>query len=181
MTTGPESLDGGTGDHGGPKTEPGLTVEPPWLAKAGAQIQHMYRYWRGKARDGRLPRRVDIDPADIPRFLSHLMIVEVVDDERRYVYRLVGTKEVEMRGRDPTGMSVIEGFLGPSLEDVLSMYDGTVRERTPQYDDKPYISTNGRWISDETLFLPLSDDGVRINRILVFAATEPYRKPPRRP
>ncbi|MBK8160775.1 MAG: PAS domain-containing protein [Rhodospirillaceae bacterium] len=178
---GPASPEDGTGDPATQRIESALTDEPVWLAKAGAQIQHMYRYWRGKARDGRLPRRADIDPADIPRLLSHLMIVEVVDDARRYVYRLVGTKEVEMRGRDPTGLSVIDGFLGPSLEDALSMYDGTVRLRTPQYDDKPYVSTNGRWVSDETLFLPLSDDGARINRILVFAATEPYRKPTRRP
>lgn len=154
--------------------EPGL-VEPPWLAKADAQVQHIYRYWRMKCRDGRLARRGDIDPVDIPHLLSHLMLVEVVDDARRYVYRLVGTEEVEMRGRDPTGQSVIDGFFGPSLENALFWYDSTVNTRTPQYNDKPYISTNGRWVSDETLFLPLSDDGTRINRILVFATAAPHK------
>jgi len=40
----------------------------------------------------------------------------VVDDDRRYVYRLVGTREVAMRGKDPTGQSMIEGFFAPNLE-----------------------------------------------------------------
>ncbi len=156
--------------------ESGL-AEPAWLAGAGPQVQHMYRYWRAKCRDGRLPRRADLDPVDIPRLLSHLILVEVVDDARRYVYRLVGTKEVEIRGRDPTGQSVIEGFLGPSLEDALSWYDNTVKQRAPQYDNRPYVSTDGRWVGDETLFLPLSDDGAHINRVLVFAASAPNKRP----
>jgi hypothetical protein len=158
--------------------EPGL-VEPEWLGACGNLVQAVYRYWRSKARGGRLPRRSDIDPTEIPRLLSHLMIVEVVDDERRYVYRLVGTKEVEMRGRDPTGLSVVDAFLGVSLEDALWHYDHTVKTRAPVHDDKPYVSTSGRWVSDETLFLPLSEDGMRIDRILVATAAEPYPKPRR--
>lgn len=176
-------------DHGKDKAEPNLNeaargepglTEPAWLANAGPQVQHMYRYWRTKCRDGQLARRADIDPVDIPRLLSHLILVEVVDDARRYIYRLVGTKEVEIRGRDPTGQSVIEAFLGPSVEDALSWYDKTVGQRTPQYDNRPYISTDGRWVSDETLFLPLSDDGTRIDRVLVFAASAPNKRPFRR-
>jgi hypothetical protein len=53
------------------------------------------------------------------------------------VYRLVGTKEVEIRGRDPTGKSVLDGFFGPSLDDALGCYDTVVRTRRPHYDDDP--------------------------------------------
>ena len=141
----------------------------------------MYRYWREKSRDGRLPRRADIDPVEIPRLLSHLILVDVTDDARRYVYRLVSTKEVEMRGRDPTGQSVFDGFFGPSIEDVLFWYDSTVNSRAPQYDDRPYVSSNGRWVSDATLFLPLSDDGGRINRVLVLATSTVNPRPARKP
>lgn len=158
------------------QVEPGLT-EPIWIGQRGPLLQSLFQYWRGKSRDGRLPRRSDIDPTEIPRLLSRMTIVEVVDDARRYIYRLVGTKEVEMRGRDPTGLSVIDGFLGPSAENALGFYDRTVAMRAPVYDDKSYISTNGRWVSDETLFLPLSEDGARIDRILVIAASKPYQRP----
>ena len=151
--------------------------DPDWLARSSESVRQIYQYWRSKWDGEGLPRRGAIDPTEIPRFLPQLTIVEVVPDERRYVYRLVGTKEVEIRGRDPTGKSVLEGFFGPSLEDVLQCYDTVVATRGPFYDDAPYITPDGRFSDDETLFLPLSDDGQAINRILVFGTYSPGPKP----
>jgi len=142
--------------------------DPDWLARSSDSVQQLYRYWRSKCDGDRLPRRRDIDPIEIPRFLSQLTIVEVVPDERRYVYRLVGTTEVEVRGRDPTGKSVIEGFFGPSIEDALSCYDTVVATRRPHYDPTPYVTPDGRYSDDETLFLPLSEDGETVSRVLVY-------------
>jgi len=150
-----------------------VITDPEWLQAAGPHLRQLYTYWRERCRDGRPPRRADIDPIDIPQLLSRLIIVDVVPDPRRFVYRLVGTKEVEVRGFDPTGKSVAEGFIGPTREDALGWYDLTVRTLQPQYDARPYVSTNGKWVNDETLFLPLSDDGVAANRVLVFASNSP--------
>ena len=142
--------------------------DPDWLARSSDPVKELYRYWRSKCDGDRLPRRRDIDPVDIPRFLSQLTIVEVVPDERRYVYRLVGTTEVEIRGRDPTGKSVLDNFFGPSVEDVLGCYDTVVATRRPFYDPTPYVTPDGRYSDDETLFLPLSEDGENVSRILVY-------------
>ena len=142
--------------------------DPEWLARSSQAVQTMYQYWRSKRVGDRMPPRSAIDPAEIRRFLPQLTIVEVVPDERRYVYRLVGTMEVEIRGRDPTGKSVIEGFFGPSLEDALRCYDTVVATCSPLYDDEVFVTPDGRYQDDETLFLPLSDDGENVNRILVF-------------
>lgn len=147
--------------------------DPVWLGRASAAVRAMYQYWQSRCRGDQPPRRADIDPLDFPRLLPHITIVDVVDDERRYVYRLVGTKEVEIRGRDPTGKSVLEGFFGPSLEDALHCYDIVVRTKRPHYDDEPYITPDKRYSDDESLFLPLSDDGERVNRVLVFATVTP--------
>ncbi|HJR23012.1 MAG TPA: PAS domain-containing protein [Dongiaceae bacterium] len=151
--------------------------DPDWLARSSHAIKQMYGYWRSKCEGDHLPPRRAIDPVEIPRFLPHITIVEVVPDARRYVYRLVGTKEVEIRGRDPTGKSVLEGFFGPSLDDALSCYDTVVRTGLPHYDDTPYITPDGRFSDDETLFLPLSEDGEHISRILVFGTFSPGPKP----
>lgn len=147
--------------------------DPAWLARASASIRAMYGYWKSKCVGDRLPRRADIDPLDFPRLLPHITLVEVVADERRYVYRLVGTKEVEVRGRDPTGKSVIDGFFGPSLSDALRCYDTVVATKRPFYDDEPYITPDRRYSDDESLFLPLADDGETVNRIMVFATVTP--------
>jgi hypothetical protein len=130
-----------------------------------------YEYWLRKCGERRMPRRADIDPAEIlPRLLPCISIVDVVDDERRYVYRLVGTAEVQVRGYDPTGKSVIEAFFGPSLDDALGCYDRVVTTKAPVLDPVPYTATTGRYSTEETMFLPLSEDGVNVNKVLVFFA-----------
>ncbi len=151
--------------------------DPDWLARSSEPVQELYHYWRSKCEGDRLPKRSAIDPIEIPRFLRQLTIVEVVPDERRYVYRLVGTTEVEIRGRDPTGKSVMEGFFGPSLDNVLGCYDAVVATRRSLYDDETYVTPDGRFSDDETLFLPLSEDGENVSRILVFGTFSPGPKP----
>jgi len=118
-----------------------------------------------------MPRRADLDPSEIPpRLLPCISIVDVVNDERRYVYRLVGTADVQVRGHDPTGKSVIEGFFGPSVDDALACYDKVVTTKAPVLDPVPFTATNGRYATEETMFLPLSEDGERVNKIIVFFA-----------
>ena len=123
-----------------------------------------------------MPARSDIDPVEIsPRLLPNICLVDVVADERRYVYRLVGTGEVEVRGQDPTGKSVLEGFFAPSAEDALGCYDRVVASGAPFLDPTPFTAPTGRYVTEETLFLPLSDDGKNVNKILVFSYSRDQR------
>ncbi len=147
----------------------GISEQPDWLERASANVRELYEYWRSKCRSERLPSRADIDPVDIPHLLPYLTIVEVVADHRRYVYRLVGTKEVEIRGRDPTGKSVAEAYYGPSIEEAHMFYDQAAASAQPVYDDSPFIGPDGRYNDDEMLFLPLSDDGKSVTRILLIS------------
>jgi hypothetical protein len=82
---------------------------------------------------------------------------------------LAGTADVEMRGSDPTGKSVLAGFFGPSIDDVLANYDRVVQTRAPHVDTQHFTATNGRYVTEETIFLPLSDDGEQVNIVLVFS------------
>ena len=130
----------------------------------------LYEYWLAKCVDRRMPMRSDIDPTNMPRHvLPGISIVEVVQDARRYVYRLVGTGDVEVRGYDPTGKSVLEGFFAPNAEDALACYDRVVATRTPSLDPMPFTASSGRFVTEETLFLPLSEDGINVSKILVYS------------
>ena len=141
-----------------------------WRASCHPDMLKILAYWEGKRRGRAMPSRGDIDPAEIVSFLPYVILVDVVPDERRFVYRLVGTADVQVRGHDPTGKSVIEGFFGPSVEDALSCYDRVVATKAPVLDPVPFTATNGRYATEETIFLPLSDDGVNVNKIIVFFA-----------
>lgn len=137
----------------------------------------MYEYWQRKCCARSIPGRSDIDPIEMPRrLLPFINLVDVVPDERQYVYRLVGTGDVEVRGNDPTGKSVKDGFFGPSAENALSCYNRVVATRAPFLDPEPFVAKNGKHVVEETLFLPLSDDGVNVNMILVFSHTRDLRK-----
>ena len=142
--------------------------DPDWLARASTSVKAMYGYWKSKCRDGRPPRRADIDPLDFPRLLPFITLVEAVPDERRYVYRLVGTHEVEMRGNDPTGKAVKDAFYAESADHTISFLDHVARTHAPALYRGTYQPTSTRTQTEDTIFLPLSHDGAAVNMILVY-------------
>jgi hypothetical protein len=128
----------------------------------------IYHYWERKRASRHLPARVDIDPAEIRRHLPGIMIVQVVADERRYVYRLVGTREATARGEDPTGKTVAEHFFGSSRERALGNYDYVVSSRSYMFDNEDFFAPNGKLCREEVLFLPLANDGENVDQIVVY-------------
>ena len=113
-----------------------------------------------------MPSRADIDPFELKRFLPGLILIDVVDDARRYVYRLVGTREVAMRGRDPTGKSMIEGFFAANLDAALAIPDRVVATRAPLHIHRAFTAPDGRLGDEDLIMLPLSEDGERVTMIM---------------
>jgi hypothetical protein len=89
----------------------------------------------------------------------------------------MGTAEVQVRGFDPTGKPVSEGFLAPDKEDAIGCYDSVVAKRAALVDPAPFESVDGRYVAEETIFLPLSDDDLNVNKIMVFAACRDVADP----
>jgi hypothetical protein len=100
--------------------------------------------------------------------LPNIMIIDVVDDPRRFVYRLVGTGEVQLRGRDPTGKSVRDGYFAASPEAAEARYERILKSRAPYYEEDNFQVVD-RYVCEANLFLPLSDDDATVNKILVFS------------
>jgi hypothetical protein len=142
--------------------------EPDFLAGCHERVRAIYRYWDSKRKGRLMPRRADLDPLDIPHFLQDIGLVDVVPNERTYVYRLIGTNEVTARGRDPTGLPVGEAYFGTSAQSVFRNYDGVTSSRAPLVDREPSVTKDHRFIQHETIFLPLSDDGEAVTMILVY-------------
>jgi hypothetical protein len=139
------------------------------LKSYGANLQLIYAYWLGKRGSRPMPRRSDLDPTEIPpHLLPGVMLVDVVPDSRRYVYRLVGTMEAEVRGYDPTGKSVVEAYFGENAEDAMTCYDRVVETRLPLLDPLPFLERRRGYKAAESLFMPLSNDGVAVTMIMVF-------------
>jgi hypothetical protein len=139
-----------------------------WKTKCHPNVLKMLAYWESKLNGRSMPRRSDIDPAEMVGLLPNVMIIDVVADERRFVYRLVGTGEVQLRGHDPTGKSVRDGYFAATPEVAEARYERVLKTRQPYYEEDNFQIVD-RYISEANLFLPLSDDDVTVNKILVFS------------
>jgi hypothetical protein len=139
-----------------------------WQANCHPAILKMLAFWAGKRQGRTMPRRSDIDPAELVGMLPNIILVDVVDDARRFVYRLVGTGEVQVRGHDPTGKSVREGYFAATPELAEANYEKVRNSRAPFYEEDKFQVVD-RYVSEANLFLPLSDDNETVNKILVFS------------
>jgi len=143
-------------------------ADPPFLTFCHDTVKAIYRYWADK-RNGRvMPSRRDIDPVEMKAWLAHLMLIDVLPQEPRFVYRLVGTGEVAQRRRDPTGKSVADAFFATDAEQALVHYEHVVATRSPFFWNTPYQTPNGRTAHDDIVFLPLSDNDDQVNMVMVF-------------
>ena len=140
---------------------------PDWLADMPPEVEALYRYWDDKRGHRSMPRRADLDPADLTAYLPSILLVDVVPDERLYVYRLVGTREVTMRGNDPTGKPVMDNTFLDRAQ-ALRNYDQVVLSKAPHIDVTPTTSADREWLDMETVFLPLSEDDIEVDKILVY-------------
>jgi hypothetical protein len=140
-------------------------------------LRRLYAYWAERCGGRRMPRRQDIDPAELKECLPDLILVDMEgrDDlgRGRFRYRVVGTREAEVRGQDPTGRLVQEGYIGPSAQDALDCYETVCRERCALLDPLPFVTPDNLWSHEDTLFLPLSEDGETVSQILVCALKRP--------
>lgn len=139
-----------------------------WRTTCHPDILKMLAYWEGKRHGRAMPRRADIDPAELVGLLPNIMLIDVVDDERRFVYRLVGTGEVQVRGNDPTGKSVRDGYFASTPDVALENYQKVCNTKEPYYEEDQFHVID-RYICESNIFLPLSDDDRTVNKILVFS------------
>lgn len=138
-------------------------------ARCHPQTLAFYEYWNSKRGDSFAPRRADIDPIDMKNWLPGIQLVDVDQAARRLVYRLVGEVNIAARGFNPTGMTVEKGGIGTSIADVLHEYWLVVDRRTMVYNWAAVPCGGGYLLTQETIYLPLSDDRQTVNRVVTYS------------
>lgn len=147
---------------------PGSNWSPSLLTDCHVTLRRLYDYWDLKRGQRSMPPRSDLDPADMKALLPHLILIDVVPDERRYIYRLVGTREVEMRGSDPTGKAIKDAYYAESADETMAYLDRVVTTRGPVLYRGTYQPTSTRTQEEDVLFLPLSKSGSACDMILIY-------------
>jgi hypothetical protein len=139
-----------------------------FLERCHPRVADFYRYWDRKRRGRRMPSRADMQPAEMKPFLPGIVLVAVSRDPLRLTYRLVGTREVDYRGFDPTGKDVATSFAGSSQDEVLKNYELVIESRSFVYDQDCLLSADHSFQEAGTLLLPLSDDDDAVNMVIVY-------------
>lgn len=146
---------------------------PEALTGAPADLLEMYAYWQRKRAGRSMPKRADIDPPEIKNLLAGVLLVDIVHrpgTPTDFIYRLVGTREVEMRGHDPTGRRVVDAFYGKSADDVTECYRRVVESGRPYLDDDCFHLPGQEWSPTASIYLPLSNDGRLVTMIMVYSS-----------
>jgi len=144
------------------------SVNMDFLQRCHPRVADFYRYWAGKRGARMMPSRADMVPAEMKIFLPGIVLVAVSHHPLRLTYRLVGTREVEYRGYDPTGKDVAQHFAGASQNEVLRNYELVIETKSFVYDEDCLLSADHSFQEAGTLLLPLSDDGETINMVIVY-------------
>lgn len=151
---------------------PRTTDRAEMLARATSQTRSFFAYWDGKRKGRAMPSRRDLDPVEMKAWLPGIQLIDVFDNPRRLVYRLAGQVEVDMRGFNHTGHNVEDAFFAVSRDEALRNYGLVIDGRQMVYDWARYPTASGFQVSQETIFLPLSDDGERVNMVITFTVVD---------
>ena len=139
------------------------------------KLGRLFAYWRSKQRGQIAPARRDIDPAEIPRLLPWVWLVDVVDGGSDFRFRIGGEKLVEFLGRRMTGETTNALASSPFFSNIAQAFAQCVRERRPIL--RPLARTaheQRNYLETEAVFLPLSENGADISQIFGgFAMTSP--------
>jgi hypothetical protein len=160
---------------------PGNTMRVRFGAPS-AIAPHMPQFlhcWRKACGDRAMPRRVDIDPSDIPPdILPNVILSEALDGGARHRYRLVGTEVTAASRRNMTGTIVGEALPNPAHRVyIMGLYETVMTLRRPLFSVSNFRHPDLHNIVTQRMMCPLSEDGVSVNMIFscqVFDAHPDY-------
>lgn len=135
-------------------------------------IRDVYVYWLGKRRDGRLPLKQDIDPIELnPDFLPDLFMYRMEDGRFRCI--VAGTRIVQVRGRDETGMFLDEVLPREHAASRQRLFERAARDRLPVFYSGPSLGLAEKYARVSRLLLPVSSDGVKSDHVFGIVIYEP--------
>ena len=129
------------------------------------RLRRLYDYWDA-ARHGRVfPSRRDIDPLDFPYLLGNVMLVDVLDDPRRFRVRLHGTNLVARSRYDLTGKLVDELPFADYRDLTLKRCRELTARPRPLWVERDRV-LDQRTFRYQALWLPFSDDDTSVSMLM---------------
>jgi hypothetical protein len=149
---------------------PAYCFDIPLAEVQSAPIKGFDAYWRGKIKNGRLPAREDIDPAEIVPLLPDIVLLNVEWEPFRCSMRLRGTRAEQFRPIDSTKTKYLdEGttFDPGRREDYVAEMKFVATSHRPAFA-RDWMTT--RFGAVREIFAgiwPLASDGFHVDMLVV--------------
>jgi hypothetical protein len=138
------------------------------------QLAALLGYWQDKRGRRRCPDKADIDPAEIPRLLPNIVLIDAAAEGGECRYRLAGTRASEMMGKEVRGKTL--GELHNHTSDRALLREIARVEREFAWIARSFaggfrtttLAVPGReHVQAARLALPLGDAGGRAAQVLM--------------
>lgn len=131
-------------------------------------------YWLSIKKDAAFPRRDAMAPEEIVALWPHLLMVDVIDGGADYYVRLFGQNLVDTYG-EHTGRRLSEAKVPDLVRERSHLLFEFCRQNVaPTYSYWPETASDRRpFVNVEALCLPLSSDGVALDRMLALNVNTP--------
>lgn len=130
-------------------------------------IAEIEQYWNTLRGERPMPRRDEIDPVNLARWLPYISIMELHYDPFRVRYRVVGTEVARISAEDFSNRWLDETGWSPEAIELNRLLYVKVGETGRPLYGLSTISFAGRsdWVF-EWVLLPLSNDGAAVTHCL---------------
>lgn len=120
----------------------------------------LYDHWcRLKSDLGRLPRRAEIDPLDLPRDVLPGMMILEREASGRFLCRLAGTRMREIYGFEPAGRYLDEIMASGPAAFRIGIYHRALNERRAVFCRMRFAVPGREFVASDRLYVPaLSDE-----------------------
>jgi hypothetical protein len=130
------------------------------------RLLRLYDYWRERRGDRRFPARADIDPLDLAFLMGNLILIDVVEsDPPGFFIRLHGTNLVNRAGYELTGKMLNDLPITEFRQLAMQTFTRVATTGEPFHGNRDRV-LDERSRRYETLILPLSKDGKRVDMLL---------------
>jgi hypothetical protein len=131
-------------------------------------LSDLLDFWHRKRAGRPMPARADIDVLELRPWLGYVHLVEVVEGGADFLHRIYGTEVAMAFGVDLTGKR-LGAVPAPARAAVGRSYTAACRSRAPLFlAEDPLLSSSLERV--ESLILPLSSDGLVVDRLLIGVA-----------
>ena len=143
-----------------------LPLQPGSLKSYNPRLARLHDYWIGKCAGRPLPSRADIDPLEMREWLGNLLLAEFFGGIENYRVRLDGSNLIGTGGKDRTGKGSEVLTSDEERKLVISQYKPVLDTAQPAYFETQFLNSEGRFLREQKLLLPLSNDGSVVNMVL---------------